>query len=114
MGSEAPALSPDPTLSVNMPIVVGPEGLPSLTVRLSPGFRISGRVQFDGKADKPAPNVIAGMAVVVVLADGHSIALDSVLRARVEPDGTLRLRRFPRVVTWSAWARFQAHPAAGR
>ena len=94
-GSEAPQLSPDPTLSVNMPIVVGPEGVSNFTVRLSPGFRITGRVQFDGKTEKPAPNVITAMGVVAVPADGHSIALEGVLRARVEPDGTFATQEIP-------------------
>jgi len=95
-GSETPPpLSPDPTLSVNMPITVGPEGLANFAVRLTPGFRISGRIQFEGKADKPAPERVASMVVVAVPADGHPIALDGVLRARTEPDGTFATQEIP-------------------
>jgi hypothetical protein len=84
-GGPSPPTS-ERTLSANMPIEVGPGGIPDLTVRLSTGFRISGRFQFEGTRLK-APNV-RNLFMVAQLADGHPIGYAPVLRGRTNPDGT--------------------------
>lgn len=94
-GPTPSAISPDPTLSVNFPLVVSPEGISNLTVRLLNGFRITGRLVFEGSAPKPDPKQMASSRVFLVPADGHSIGNGTWLAARVEQDGTFATHEVP-------------------
>ena len=115
-----PPMPPDPTLFTNMPIVVGPEGLANVAVRLATGFRLTGRLQFDGKTTKPTPQQLQGARVILEHADGHSLGFP--LSTRVNADGTFTTFQVPggryllRVATGSVsggWT-FKAAMSEGR
>ena len=94
-GPSLPVISPDPTLSVNLPLVVGTEGISNLTVRLVNGHRITGRLAFEGSATPPTPAQMQNTRVFLVPADGHSIGTSTWLAARVEQDGTFATHEIP-------------------
>ena len=76
------APSPPALVWVDMPIAIGTEDIENLVVEALPGVRIGGRVQFEGRADRPtaAPTLsieaadygfptVPGMTIVAVRAD---------------------------------------------
>ncbi len=85
----------DSTLWANVPVTIGSDGSPDLTVKLSPGFRISGRVQFDGAIPKPNVSLLQTLIVTIQPADGHQVGYVAALRARVEADGTFTTYEIP-------------------
>jgi len=54
-------------LFATTPISVGPSDLDGVVVSLSPGFHVSGRVEFDSQAARPAPQPAQMQAVTVSL-----------------------------------------------
>jgi hypothetical protein len=93
-GPQMPPISSDPTLSLNMPLSVGPEGISNLTVRLVNGHRITGRIQFEG-AKPPPPEQVQNAQVYLAPADGHSTGTRQWLTARIEKDGTFATHEIP-------------------
>jgi hypothetical protein len=85
----------EPTLWANLPLSIGAEGLTNITVKMQTGFRVSGRVQFDGKAERPPETVVRNLTFVLEPADGHQIGYASVGRARPNPDGTVSTLQVP-------------------
>jgi hypothetical protein len=94
-GAFTPTISADPTLTANFPLVVGPEGISNLTVRLANGHRITGRIVFEGAAKPPELNPAGNARVYLVPADGHSIGTAAWLNARIEADGTFATNEVP-------------------
>ena len=88
-----PPLPTEPTLWANMPLAVGPEGIRDLTIKLQTGMRVSGRIQFDGKAARPEPTAIVDYGVSLEPVDGHAIGYP--LDMRVERDGTFTSLEIP-------------------
>lgn len=91
-GPEPPPISADPTLTLNMPLAVGTEGISNLTVRLVPGHRVTGRVLFEGTA-KPLTDLPSRLSVTLAPADGHTLGLP--LSGRVNADGTFLTPEIP-------------------
>ena len=93
---EIPAASTaEPTLWANVRLDVGAEGAPNLTVRMQSGFRVTGRVQFEGKADKPAAEFVQNLRLTLEPSDGHQLGYDAVARGRFNPDGTFSTLQIP-------------------
>lgn len=90
-----PPIPQEPTLWANVPITVGPDGLPDLNLRLSTGFRISGRFVFDGQSAKPPGTVVQTMYMLAQPADGHQIGYAGALRGQTNPDGTFTSYEIP-------------------
>lgn len=91
-----PAIPQEPTLWANVPIAVGPDGIPDLTVKVSSGFRLAGKIIFEGTTAKPpAPNVLLNSTVQISPADGHQIGYMGALRGRVETDSAFATYEVP-------------------
>ena len=67
--AQAPA---QPTLWTATPVSVGPEGLRDLAVTLRRGFAVSGRVEFDGAAERPPAARLQTVTVTLEPADGRT------------------------------------------
>ncbi len=90
-----PPIPPGPTLWANMPITVGEDGAPNITVRLNSGFHISGRFEFDGTIPRPPPNIVQTMYMLLQPIDGHQTSSGVVLTGRTDPDGTFTTYEIP-------------------
>ena len=82
----------EPTLWVSMPLSVGEAGLTGVQVSLQPGHRITGRVEFEGTAARPAPDRIAQIRVDADSADARIggfgiLGQDTPLVGRVDASG---------------------------
>jgi hypothetical protein len=70
-GTPQPALLPtDPTLWTATPIVLGGDDISDLTISLRSGFKVSGRVEFQGSAERPPADRLVQIPVTVEPADG--------------------------------------------
>jgi hypothetical protein len=74
-----------PTLWTATPVAVGPEGLRDLAVTLQRGFRVSGRVEFEGSAERPPAARLQTVTVMLDPADGRQRA--AVAPARLDASG---------------------------
>lgn len=68
-----PPVPTAPTLSVNAPISVGTANITGLIVPVKSGGRVTGRVEFDGTADKPEPRALTNMRIRAETADGSRL-----------------------------------------
>ena len=64
-----PPLPTEPTLWATVPVSVGDADLLGLAVTLRPGFRVSGRIEFDGTTIRPTPDQLRRMAISIDRAD---------------------------------------------
>ena len=112
-GRTGPApIPPEPTLWANVPITVSGEAIPDLTVKVSTGFRISGKVVFESAASKqPPPLPLQSTTFQLIPADGHQIGYVGALRGRSDNDGTFMTYEVPpgRYImrytgAWAGWA----------
>jgi hypothetical protein len=98
-GVARPVVSPipsEPTLWANVPIAVSSEGLRDLAIKLNTGFRISGKIVFEGTTAKPpAPATLQNSQIMIVPADGHQVGYAGALRGRVDQDGTFSTYEIP-------------------
>src|SRR5262245_37285161 len=65
-------IPPDATLWAQVPLAVGTEDITNIVVPLSPGARMTGRVEFDGAAPPPPPSVVASLLISLDPADGSA------------------------------------------
>ena len=65
-----PPVPADATLWAQMPIAVGESDLSDVIVPLRPGPRMSGRLEFDGTADRPDPVLVSNLRITLEPADG--------------------------------------------
>lgn len=92
----APGAPEGPTLWANAPVVVDRADVTSLSVSLRTGFRIGGRVVFDGTADKPAPDAIPRLALVFFdPVDGRAGVSSTVTRGTIDATGRLSSYELP-------------------
>ncbi len=70
-GSAPPPPPPpaDPTLWTATPVVLDRDDITDLTIQLHAGYRVSGRVEFQGSAERPAPDRLAQIPVIFEPAD---------------------------------------------
>jgi uncharacterized protein (DUF2141 family) len=93
--SGAPAVSQEPTFWANVPITVGAEGIRNLAVRVGTGFRITGRIVYDGATAKPAPSALPSASVQVIPAEGTQLGYPAALRGVSDADGTFTTAEIP-------------------
>jgi hypothetical protein len=93
--SGAPAISQEPTFWANVPITVGAEGIRNLAVRVGTGFRITGRIVYDGSTPKPAPSALPSASVQVIPAEGTQLGYPAALRGVSDADGTFTTAEIP-------------------
>jgi uncharacterized protein (DUF2141 family) len=65
-----PAMPTEPTMWAALPITVADSEVAGVNLVLQPGIRVSGRVEFDGAAERPTPDQLARILVVVEPVDG--------------------------------------------
>jgi protocatechuate 3,4-dioxygenase beta subunit len=88
-----PPLPTDPTFWATLPVTVTEANLSGLTVSLRPGFRVTGRVEFEGTRDRPTPEQIQRMAVTLLPIDSRLSGI--VTPGRISSDGQFRTLGFP-------------------
>ena len=81
---ELPAIPTEPTLWGSLAIAVGDADVTGVSVLLRTGVKISGRVEFDGNAEKPAPDQLSRISVLVEPFDGH---MDHASIGRIDAKG---------------------------
>ena len=82
----------DATLCARLPLSVGEANLEGVIVPLGAGPRVTGRVEFEGTADKPSGVALTGIRINLDPADGSRLA-DATLAfqaGRPDEDGTFR------------------------
>lgn len=68
-----PPIPADATLVAQMPLNVGEREVADLLVPLASGPRVSGRIEFEGTAERPAPQSITGLRITLDPADGSPL-----------------------------------------
>jgi hypothetical protein len=86
-GAPAPPLPTEPTLWAEMNVSVGVTDMAGLIVPLRSGLRVSGRVEFNGAADRPTADQLPAISVSLEPADGRTTGLAGTVRGRVESTG---------------------------
>ena len=67
-----PPVPADATLSARLPIAVADQDLVDVNVVLQEAPRMSGRLEFDGVADRPDPTLVSNLRVILEPADGSA------------------------------------------
>jgi Carboxypeptidase regulatory-like domain len=65
------AVSAEPTLWATVPVSIGESDVTGVNVVLRTGARVTGRVEFDGGAEKPTPEQMSRILVLVEPVDGQ-------------------------------------------
>jgi hypothetical protein len=93
-GSGPPAPLPtEPSWWGAIPVQAGRSDITGLVVSLQPGVRFSGRLEFDGAADRPDADRLRRTAINVVPADDSFISGSR--PAQVDPDGSFHTLGMP-------------------
>jgi hypothetical protein len=82
----------DPLLFAEQALTVGGDGLRNVGLLLRPGVRVTGRIEFEGTAERPAPQDFSTASIWLERADGRAAepanGFDSTPVGRFAPDGT--------------------------
>ena len=62
---DTPPIPDEPTLWATVPVSIGDADVSGMSVVLRTGLRVSGRVEFEGAADKPSPEQLARIPVLI-------------------------------------------------
>jgi Carboxypeptidase regulatory-like domain len=84
----------EPTLWARLPVSVGETDMNGVSVLLSVGLRIRGRVEFQGGAPRPTAERLQQLTVNLSVADGRSMSF-GLTPARLAPDGTFTTMSVP-------------------
>jgi hypothetical protein len=92
--SELPS---EPALTANMPVVAGNDDIGDLSVMLSAGPHISGRVEFDGALPRPSAEALGRLIVVIEASDARSLSGRSLasIRGVVDANGRVMTTSVP-------------------
>ena len=87
-----PPIPPEPTWWANAPVTVGDREVSGLSVTLRQGTRLSGRLEFDGAAERPAEDRLRLTSVQFEQADARqsSFSQFTLQRAVVEANGQFK------------------------
>jgi uncharacterized protein (DUF2141 family) len=89
-------LPAEPTLWATVPVGVGDTDVSDVMVVLRPGARVSGRIEFDGTAERPDPARMQRIPILVERADRVSAnPLQSIPPGRVDASGTFNTYGVP-------------------
>jgi protocatechuate 3,4-dioxygenase beta subunit len=86
-------LPTDPTLWATLPVSVSEANVSGLAVSLRPGYRVTGRVEFEGTRDRPTPEQIQRIGVGLTPVDSRLSGV--VAPGRISLDGQFRTLGFP-------------------
>jgi hypothetical protein len=89
-GAPLPPAPDAPTMCASMPVTIGDRNITDLVVALHAGGRVSGRVEFDGGAERPTPEQLNQISVTIAPVDQAQNNFQNILNGRVEADGTFR------------------------
>ena len=81
------SLPTEPTLFSEMNVSVGGSDVADLGVSLRPGLKVSGRLEFNGSAEKPTADQVPSIAISLEPADGRTSGASSSARGRAEGNG---------------------------
>jgi hypothetical protein len=88
-GMPLPPAPAAPTLSASVPVTIGDRDIPDLAVALRPGGRVIGHIQFEGSAERPAPEQLNQISVTLTpFVQTHYRSM--IQPGRIEADGTFR------------------------
>jgi len=68
---EPPPIPAEPTLWAAVPVSIGDTDVSGMSVVLRTGLRVSGRVEFEGAAERPAPAQLSRIPVLIEPVDGQ-------------------------------------------
>jgi protocatechuate 3,4-dioxygenase beta subunit len=96
------AASPDPAYWARVPVAVTEKGVTDLEVTMQRGFRVTGRLEFDGTSPKPSPEMMERYGVVFAPAEGNGGRQSNALRAGIDREGRIVSPEMPpgRHVVW--------------
>jgi hypothetical protein len=89
----SPPASTEPTLWATLPVQVAESDVTGLAVVLRNGLRVRGRVQFEGKKDKPLPEEMARIAITLAPIGARPAA--PFPPGRATPDGDFATADYP-------------------
>lgn len=89
-----PPIPADATLYAHVPIAVGSDEISGLVVTLAAAPRVSGRIEFEGTADKPAGAALTNIRINLDPADGTRITDRTIAFEAGHPDEDGRFRTF--------------------
>jgi hypothetical protein len=69
--SEVPPIPSEPTMWATVPVAVGDADVTGVNIVLRTGLRVSGRVEFEGSADRPTPEQLSRIPVMLEPVDGQ-------------------------------------------
>lgn len=94
--------SPDPAFWANLPVAVTEKGIADLEVQLQRGFRVTGRLEFDGTAPKPTPEMLERYGVQFAPAEGNGGRQLNAFRGSIDREGRILTPEMPpgRYVVW--------------
>ena len=87
--------SPSSTGWAEIPLVVGEEGVTDLSVQLQGGFRLTGRLEFDGTSTKPGPEMLERFGILLTFADGSGSRMTALYSGRVDREGRSTTNEIP-------------------
>jgi carboxypeptidase family protein len=88
-----PPLPTEPTLWATMPVTIADADVAGLAVTLRSGYRVTGRVEFEGTKARPTPDQLPRMSVTLTPLDSRTSGV--VTPGRVTSDGEFRTLGFP-------------------
>ncbi len=86
-GGPQPPLPTEPTYWAEMNVGVGQNDVNDLSVPLRTGLRVSGRVEFNGSAERPTPEQLSSISISLEPADGRTNGVSGSVRGRIESTG---------------------------
>jgi hypothetical protein len=92
-GGAVPPLPTAQTMWIDMPVSVGTADVTDMQVTLRAGIRVSGRIEFNGSAQRPTTDQYPTIGISLDPADGRPNAAQA--RGRVEPSGTFTTMGVP-------------------
>jgi protocatechuate 3,4-dioxygenase beta subunit len=92
--STPPPIPPEPTYWTSMSVAVGASDVSGLSVSLRTGARVTGHLEFDGAAQKPAADRLVQASVTLDSADGRTTSSNSFTLTRGVVDATGQFKTY--------------------
>jgi hypothetical protein len=96
-GGPPPPIPDEPTVFADVAVGVGSQDVSGVVVPLQRGGRITGRVEFDGVKERPDPQALARIPVMLERADGLALgsSFQSIPPGRVDETGAFKTYGVP-------------------